>query len=221
MLKNNFNIRDARELDRAMNRYASAAWAYMEGAVPLHPDFMYLRRIHSMMFGRLFPWAGTVRDVDATAVGTGIVYARPTFIQTGIDDLFSKLEGEDYLSGIPDVDEFSQALASRWADLTQLHPFRDGNTRSQSLFVSTLARRAEHPLAWDRIDVNELHRHRLRAVSGDEQGLSNYLRNAIIPAEYSRTGGIDCEFPMPRAKVPCALPVGHGGHHLSKKRGKR
>lgn len=175
VLKNLLGIRDRHRLDEAMNDYASAAWAALIQDLPESPDFDYLCHIHRTMFEDLLPWAGELRDVDVEAGGTGVVYARPHFLGNGIEDLFGQLRSEDYLAGVPESTEFAGLLADRWGYLTLIHPFRDGNTRSQSLFVSQLARRAGHPISWSRVDVDQLRDLRLAAMSGQEPRLARYL----------------------------------------------
>lgn len=51
------------------------------------------------MFGSLLEWAGEIRTTDAEATGTGIVYARPEYIEGAVRSLFDRLEREDFLTG--------------------------------------------------------------------------------------------------------------------------
>src|SRR5262249_29715253 len=132
VLRNRLDIRDAADLDLVVNKYATAVWAIFWADLDPVPDLSHLKRIHQAMFGRVLTWAGELRDVNATATGTGIVYARPEFIRGALDDLFTTLARENYLADIDDPRQFATALAERWGYLTQIHPFRDGNTRSQS-----------------------------------------------------------------------------------------
>jgi len=182
VLRNSLHIHDQRDLESALNAYFSAVAAELElEPAPQRPDFTYLKQLHSRLFGRVLPWAGTVRDVDTGADGTGIVYCRPEYIHDQARTLFGMLEREDYLRGIIDPRLFADRLADRWAYLSQLHPFRDGNTRSQSLYVTTLATRAGHTLRWHGLDVDELRRLRIRAVQGQVQPLAAFLYARLTP----------------------------------------
>ena len=60
----------------------------------------YLQRIHIDMFGQLFDWPGQVRDVDTAAGDTGIVYARPQFLDAALDEMFTALKRDEYLLGV-------------------------------------------------------------------------------------------------------------------------
>ncbi|MDO4143667.1 cell filamentation protein, partial [Clavibacter michiganensis] len=85
-----------------------------------------------------------------------------------------------------DVDTFTERLADRWGELSAIHPWRDGNTRSQSMYVSALAQRAGHPIDWASIDVDELRHHRLQAIAGTDRPLAGYLRAHLIDTAPTR-----------------------------------
>jgi len=190
VLINAKGIRDQGRLDQAMNDYASAAMAQLSTEpVPDRPGADYLRGIHERMFERLVPnIAGRTRDVDVQATGTGIPYCRPEYIDENMAGLFRKLDREDYLTGL-DARTFADRLADRWGELSAIHPYRDGNTRTQSYYVTTLAERAGHPIDWQRVTVDELRSHRLNAVAGQERGLADYLHARLLtPGEQGLQG---------------------------------
>jgi cell filamentation protein len=240
VLINRLGLRRQHEVDHALNRFASVAIQELWRESPVIPDFAYLRHVHQVMFGDMLAWAGQVRDVDVAAGGTGIVYARPRWLSDGIADLFTTLAAEDYLAGVGDPAEFAARLAERWGYLSQLHPFRDGNTRSQSIYVSALARRAGHPIDWNSVDVDALRSARLDAVMGQEAALGLLLASAIHGGQEATslaesgfhgetsafsgaalpegTRGLTCGAWLPRARKPCGLPEGHRGHHRSPRR---
>lgn len=76
-------------------------------------------------------------------------------------------------------DQFVDRLAYHWGELTALHPMRDGNTRSQSAFVTQLAAAAGYRIDWERVDVDELRTVRLHAVASSERPLADYLRDRV------------------------------------------
>lgn len=184
VLINSRGIRDQAGLDEAMNGYASVAMAALRAEpIPDRLDADYLRAIHERMFHRLVPGiAGRIRDVDVQATGTGIPYCRPDYIEANLSTLFRKLEREDYLTGL-DADTFAERLADRWGELSAIHPYRDGNTRSQSAYITALAERAAHPIDWQSIDVDTLRIHRLQAVAGNDRPLAAYLRNHLVDTD--------------------------------------
>lgn len=183
LLRNRRGITDPDEFDRALNLYASSAWALLiVEDVPEPPGWAYLQAIHRRMFSPLLEWAGEIRDVDVAAGNTSIAYCRPEFIRANLEALFDRLADEDYLRGL-DRESFAFALAERWGELSAIHPFRDGNTRSQSFYVTALAARAEYQIDWAGTDVDELRARRLRAVAGNERPLGEYLLTHLLPVE--------------------------------------
>jgi cell filamentation protein len=168
-----------------MNASASRRWAGIQAEpIPDVLDLEYLRSIHRRLLSPVLDWAGELRQVgdEVAAGGTGITYARAQFFRAGLDGVFGQLAAEDYLRGLL-RDEFAERLAERWGYLTMTHPFRDGNTRSQSAYMDRLAIRAGHPIDWLHVDVDTLRTLRLRAVSGSEKPLADYLRGRILPSK--------------------------------------
>ena len=179
VLVNRFGIVDAVELDRVLNSYATVEWAELSLAAPPPVfDFAYLRSIHQRLFRQVLPFAGQIRDVDAQAVGAGVPYCRPAYIATAADHLFTTLATANYLQGLSRP-EFAEQLAEHWGELTAIHPFRDGNTRSQSAYISMLCAAAGHPIVWSGIDVDTLRTLRLRAVTTSCDDLAYYLLEQI------------------------------------------
>lgn len=181
VLRNHFGIRDPQRLDEALNDFATTgAYEMLRRGIPARPDFEYLRTIHRVLFSDVLPFAGQIRDVDAQAVGIGLPYCRPEFIRPQLDQLFSRLESEDYLCGLGHG-AFARGLAERWGDLTSIHPFRDGNTRAQTIFIDALSIRAGHQLQWHDVDVEQLRIVRLHAAAGDSGPLAGWLGEHIEP----------------------------------------
>ncbi|WP_165391867.1 Fic family protein [Zhihengliuella halotolerans] len=114
------------------------------------------------------------------AGGTGIVYADEAFIRQGLDEVFGGLDQKNYLVGLDAADFFGE-LADMWGYLTQIHPFRDGNTRSQTAFIDRLSANAGHPIKWSGIEVDRLREHRLAAINRP-RGLAAYLEQHALPS---------------------------------------
>ena len=215
MLVNHYNITNAEQLDAAMNDAASVRWAQLRTEpVPERFDVDYLREVHRRLFADVLPFAGQWRTVNVQAGGTGITYCRPEFMLAEATRIDAGLQADGYLQGL-DQSSFVERLAYHWGELTALHPMRDGNTRSQSAFVSRLAQSAGYRLDWRRIEVDELRRLRLQAMSVDHRPLADYLRQAIVPAgsaldtELERTMRLVARsFPdRARAEKPASTPT--------------
>ncbi|NKU27355.1 cell filamentation protein Fic, partial [Rhodococcus hoagii] len=83
----------------------------------------------------VYDWAGEIRTVQTYAGDTGIPHDPPESIPDEAQRIFGELADANHLRGLS-RDEFTTALAEHWGDLTSLHPFVDGNSRTQR-FTST------------------------------------------------------------------------------------
>jgi cell filamentation protein len=127
-------------------------------------DFTHLCSIHRRLFQDVYYWAGQPRtapwdermtksapdvvnypvgDPAAPMVAYGYYPAR--FIPEASRQVFRQLADENHLQGL-DRDTFADRLADFWNEVNVIHAFREGNTRTQSVFFSQLADRAGHPL---------------------------------------------------------------------------
>lgn len=193
VLRNQLGLKSHEQLDEAMNDYATLEWAAMSlEPMPQKFDFAYLASIHHKLLGDVVGddavghWAGRIRHNAAPmgALNTGIVYAREEYIPSGLDDVFGRLRHQRYLTGL-DRKRFFGELSESWGYLTQIHPFRDGNTRSQTAFVDRLAVNAGHPIDWMSIDVDILRELRFRAIT-DSTFLASYLEQHVIDTHEPR-----------------------------------
>ena len=193
VLRNQLGLKTHERLDEAMNDYASVEWAGLSMEPPPREfDFPYLASIHRRLLGDVVGddvvghWTGRIRQNAAPmgALNTGIVYAREEYVQPGLDEVFGRLHHQRYLTGL-DRKRFFGELAESWGYLTQIHPFRDGNTRSQTAFVDRLAVNAGHPIDWMGIDVDTLRELRFRAIT-DSTALAAYLEQHTIDTHEPR-----------------------------------
>jgi cell filamentation protein len=180
VLQNLLDIRDAHALDEATDAFVSVEWAaLLQDEPPTTFDRAYLQHIHRRLFGEVFAWAGEIRDVEVQAGGTSLVYSPARLVGSELDEVFRELAAENYLCG-RDALEFVRGLSRTWARLTRIHPFRDGNTRSQTFFISRLAEGAGHPINWERVEVAALREQRLAAAAGSPEALGFYLEDRLV-----------------------------------------
>ncbi|TWE07392.1 Fic/DOC family protein [Rudaeicoccus suwonensis] len=205
VLINTFNIKDPDRLDQAMNDVASAGIGVLGGEeLPDRFDFDYLAHVHQMLLGPVVSWAGQIRDVNMQASGTGIAYCRPEYIREQLQELFTQLDREGQLQGLPDP-EFAHQLAEHWGTLTAIHPFRDGNTRSQTMYVEKLAASTGRRFDWPAIPVDQLREVRLMAVTARTTPLTELLQQHLTSAHadellpYNRAAASDLSKVSPQA----------------------
>jgi cell filamentation protein len=64
--------------------------------------------------------------------------------------------------------------------LNAIHPFREGNGRSQLALLTLLAERAEHPLSLNNLNPNEMLAAMVTGFSGKEAGLRKLIETMVL-----------------------------------------
>jgi cell filamentation protein len=115
-------------------------------------DFKHLQAIHQYIFQDIYDWAGKVRTVD---IAKGNMFCNVKFIDSQADEIFTKLKAEKYLAGL-DEETFVKRLAYYFSEINALHPFREGNGRSQREFIRSLALKNGYFIYFDRVTGDEM-----------------------------------------------------------------
>lgn len=150
VLINRFGIRDPVELAQAADDISYATITrLLADPVPGEFDLAHLQRIHEAIWGEIYPWAGQIRTIGIAKDGVPFCPSRD--IHTAAEKTFGRLADEGALRGL-DVDPFVDRLTHYHGAVNYLHPFREGNGRTQRVFFSHLAEQAGYHIAWDRLD---------------------------------------------------------------------
>lgn len=155
ILRNKFGLRDSDELWDAERAITGVAAAELED----HPvkgsfDLEHLKVIHRALFGDIYEWAGTIREKGFISKGNSL-FCGAEFIIPYSDDLFAKLKAENYLQGL-EREKFICRVAFYISEINALHPFREGNGRTQRIFINQLAKQAGWNLNFKTVDPERL-----------------------------------------------------------------
>lgn len=139
VLRNTFGLTSKEECDRAEMRLSTMRVEELT-MVPLPGpyDLAHLQAFHRRIFGDLYPWAGEVRRVD---IAKATMFAAWRQVEPYALWLFDELKKEDYLRDL-ERDRFLDRFTYYYAEVNALHPFREGNGRTQRAFFQQLAREA-------------------------------------------------------------------------------
>lgn len=147
ILRNVPGIRDLAALERYERRVVTAR---LEQGVPTGRfDLAHLKAIHRHLFQDLYPWAGEVRTVQISKGNCAFMPTR--FVETGMEDVHARLQGRGFLRGM-NRSEFLGDLANIIGDVNHVHPFREGNGRTQMQYLKQLCEQADHRIDVRRID---------------------------------------------------------------------
>jgi cell filamentation protein len=148
--KNSYGITDPDSLDELETQLSMSRMIELQQKpIPGNFDYGHMKKIHEFLFQDTYEWAGQQRLVNL--VKNGHAYAPRTKIETMWAQQEGFLADDGMLRGITDPDEFADKFAEHWGALNVAHSFREGNTRSQTMYFKQLADEA----GWD-LDVTML-----------------------------------------------------------------
>ncbi len=106
----------------------------------------HYKALHQHLFQDVYEWAGEYRTVRISKGGSMFCY--PEHIAGEMRGLFNRSRAA--LSARSDRRAFATKAAHFLAELNAIHPFREGNGRTQLTYLTLLAEKAGHPLNLDR-----------------------------------------------------------------------
>ena len=170
VLVNKLDIRDEETLNEAETLVtfinASKLEQYpLEGAF----DFEHYKAIHHFLFSDLYDWAGQVRTVNISKKGTRFTLAEN--IEHQAELIFKRLKDCNYFKGLPH-DEFVEEIVDFYCVTNELHPFREGNGRTQRAFLTQLIRNAGYDINFADMDTELL----MIATIQSAQGVTDLLK---------------------------------------------
>ncbi|MEI9887737.1 MAG: Fic family protein [Rhizomicrobium sp.] len=164
VLKNIPGIRD----QAALERFETISTAQRADEQLPHGrlSVSHYRAIHRHLFQDIYPWAGKFRTVRLGKSGSAFCY--PEHIAREMQLLFGSLkknlQGHSHKA-------FASESASFLTTLNAIHPFREGNGRTQTIFLTLLADRAGHPFDLDRLDPERFLAAMVASFKGNERPL--------------------------------------------------
>lgn len=147
VLRNRLGIRESGELDRVERQFVRERIA--EDTPRGNFDLRHLKAIHHHLFQDIYDWAGQIRTVEISKGDSQFQFRQ--YIDTGMADVHRRLAKADFLRGMARPD-FAAAAAPIIGDVNYVHPFREGNGRTQLQYLKQLAVQAGHSLDLTKID---------------------------------------------------------------------
>lgn len=155
-LDNKLGITTEEELSQPERRLSSARLFELQ-AKELNQNIVfdkgYFLKIHKYLFQDIYPWAGTVREVDLYKGNSAFAPAR--FLDAGLDEFFNNLAKDNFLKGFT-IQEVAELSSYYMLELNFLHPFREGNGRTKRYFMTKLTQQAGYDLGLEKINADQL-----------------------------------------------------------------
>jgi fido (protein-threonine AMPylation protein) len=181
ILRNRLDIVDGATLEQAEADIV-ATRSYELSVAPLKGrfDLEHLQAIHERLFGDLYEWAGRLRTVNISKASN--FFAHHEQIESAATGVFERLAKENHLAGLS-PEAFSSRAAHYLGELNALHPFREGNGRTQREFISHMAHANGYYIAWENVSPDGLLAASIASFHGDASKLSEIIQQNLAALE--------------------------------------
>jgi cell filamentation protein len=178
VLRNLANIRDAAELEH----FETAATIFRQIELSAHPipgdfDLPHLKAIHRHLFQDVYAWAGELRTVDIAKGSTR--FAVHHYLESYAASVFAKLAKSRPTWVIADL---PQHFAECLGEINAMHPFREGNGRTQRIFIGLLANAHGFAIRWEDMEASEMLAASITSFNGDNRPLSELIARHSGPS---------------------------------------
>ncbi len=154
VLKNKLNIMNIEKLQTYEAKITAAkSLGLRKSGITGNFDSNHIKQIHKYLFEDVYPFAGQFRT-ENIAKGE-FRFAQFEYIETELEGLLNKLKKEEYLQGLNKKD-LATKLAYYLAELNVLHPFREGNGRTNREFIRQLALKNGYQLDLKKAKAEEI-----------------------------------------------------------------
>ncbi|MGI9278016.1 MAG: Fic/DOC family protein [Endozoicomonas sp.] len=167
-LKNLLGAKDTTRLN-LLERQISGAMLVSLNQSPIPPtfDLEHLCKIHHRLFSRVYPFAGKVREVEIAKGGR--LFLPHNLIYSVSEKTFAELKRENYLQGY-DQDKFCQRVGYYFGCINTIHPFREGNGRTQRILIDQLAELNGYEINWSAMSGHAIAEASAAVLAGDKSG---------------------------------------------------
>jgi len=157
VLKNKLDIKDKDALEKAESDITYFKLLDIDKSIASRTfDYTRLLAIHKYIFGDLYEWAGAPRLIaivkgERVLGGDTVRYSEPDDIEKDCKKVLKKMNETDW--SVLSIGETADLFSKLTAELWQIHPFREGNTRSVVTFATQFAE--AHGFTMDKLLLKE------------------------------------------------------------------
>lgn len=179
VLKNKLNIRDLDVLHDAERDYSSVRHAELiQKGVTGDFSLKHLCAIHKQLFQDIYTWAGKIRTVD---ISKGTIFCLVQFIELQFEELYVQLQKENFLADVTDKKEMAYRLAYYLAELNMIHPFREGNGRTQRIYIEQLClHNGRFEIDFTEVSKDEMIEASIQSANSDNKLLEEIMLKCLM-----------------------------------------
>ena len=181
-LRNRLDITDQTKLDDIESTLSYFRMIELDNA-PIDKQFNLenLQNIHKQLFQDTYDWAGQLRMVNIHKGETN--FLPHTLIEQASQHLFTKLAKENNLQNL-NTNNFSERAGYYLGEINHIHPFREGNGRTQRAFINQLARHNYFYITWEQVTAKQMIEASIAAETDDHHLLSQIIKLNIVDKDY-------------------------------------
>jgi fido (protein-threonine AMPylation protein) len=155
-------------------------------------DLSHLQAIHANTFRNVVgDSAGELRQIDLAKRGQdGLVstFVAVKDIEKGGEAIAERIKAADNFRGLT-KDEWSKGIAQTYADLNQLHAFRNGNDTANREFVRVLGREGGFDVDYSKVNLQDWQKASIESFKGNTEPVEKIFRQISEPIrEMNRDG---------------------------------
>lgn len=185
VLKNKFGEKDPRKLEILEKRSTIRGWIKLQNELIATPnlklDASLIKKIHKNLFDDVYDWAGEYRTVNIVKGKT--MFANALYVPAALEDLVTKLN-RDITSKSITANNIGGKLAYYYGELNMIHPFREGNGRTQRIFIEKVADKLGYSLQLEKIDSKKLLEVTIESVNGTGRPLKKVFEEVIVTKHF-------------------------------------
>jgi cell filamentation protein len=176
-LINKLNIRDENLLTETESAITLAKASLLDHQ-PLSGeyDFAHYRQMHHFLFCDLYDWAGEIRTINLSKKGTVFVAAEE--LETCAAACFERLVKADFAT-MNHID-VAVEIADLYNSVNMLHPFREGNGRTQRIFFTQWIRHLGYDIDLSVADIDLFMVATIHAAQGVMDDLIAFFETMLI-----------------------------------------
>lgn len=168
------------ELSRVETRIA----AQQENPVRGNYDLAHLQAIHAQTFRTTIgEAAGELRKTDLGKQGQdGVLsaFVAAKDLEQGGAEIAERIKAADNFRGLT-KDEWSKGIAQTYADLNQLHPFRNGNDTANREFIRVLGREGGFEVDYAKVSVQDWQKASIESFKGNTDPVEKIFQKISEP----------------------------------------
>ena len=153
--------------------------------LPDAQGFALLKAVHHQLFQDVYDFAGQARTTTLSKLNVEGETARTAFtppdrIRIEVDAVFAKVTSQNGLRGLS-APNFAERAAQHFIELNGVHPFREGNGRTQRVVWEHIAKQAGHSLSFEAISRERMVSISISGSRGDPEPARRMFSELLDP----------------------------------------